>query len=196
MDKFGIFKLLNSFFDFYKNNKDNFFTTNKPENDANTVKTHEPLPAKNTSNFLPLQTSMLKTIRSHEDFVKRVMQKNDDDIKWTPNAKFNRHNNRRLLLAAKYHKKPVFTTPLKQSKEIIFFQNRVSFSTFPQLLKNLIFKRVLFIFVCYYFSNNFQLKTKSKDYLQYRVLRLLLSVLLLLLVFYPFSSIYTFIIQY
>ena len=107
MDKFGIFKLLNSFYNFYEKNKqsapsekaagsnasDNssanssgnflsnlnfpFFggqnTQKKEENNKGTINTV------NAVNKVPLQRSMLSTMSSHDDFVKRVMKNNSPD---------------------------------------------------------------------------------------------------------------------
>lgn len=83
MDKFGIFKLLNSFYNFYEKNKTDAFTvknqSEKPpvnsgspsSGNDNTAKTATPV-----ANRTPLQRSMLSTMTSHDDFVKRVMEKN------------------------------------------------------------------------------------------------------------------------
>ena len=83
MDKFGIFKLLNSFFNFYEQNKSdspseagdtspinlaNLFGE-KPQNAA-----QKPTPQRTAPP--PLQSSMLSTINSHDELVKRVKSKN------------------------------------------------------------------------------------------------------------------------
>ncbi len=81
MDKFGIFKLLNSFFDFYKNNKDDFFTADKSEKGGCAEKKESSFEENKKLNFIPLQSSMLKTMNSHEDFVKRVMRENGNKTK-------------------------------------------------------------------------------------------------------------------
>lgn len=93
MDKFGIFKLLNSFFDFYKNGNAQSSTPPPEKTNASAAATSErpnlleglfkgfnnaepqqsdqqqkkkmPLPA-------PLQASMLNTIHSHDAFINRV----------------------------------------------------------------------------------------------------------------------------
>ena len=93
MDKFGIFKLLNSFFDFYKNgnaqsspppaDKTNSssaasserpnlleglfkgFNNAQPQQNTPPQKEKIPVPA-------PLQVSMLNTIHSHDAFINRV----------------------------------------------------------------------------------------------------------------------------
>ena len=87
MDKFGIFKLLNSFFDFYKQNSaktdgslsekpapslDNFSLENlnkalsSPPQQKN-----EPI-KNNEKTSRPLQHEMLKTISNHEQIERRV----------------------------------------------------------------------------------------------------------------------------
>ena len=71
MDKFGIFNLLGSLLN--KNSQENtpsapIFTTN------DTLK-----PERNTKNLtppLPLQSSMINTMTNHDEFIKRVKQKN------------------------------------------------------------------------------------------------------------------------
>lgn len=80
MDKFGIFKLVNSFFDFYKQNSNgsplpliNLFgggeNTEKKQtyssNDKNNDQTKNSSPK-------PLQQQMLETIRSHDKLLERV----------------------------------------------------------------------------------------------------------------------------
>ena len=96
MDKFGIFKLLNSFFNLYgQKNQENPQTTNSDgEPQSNPLlsilnglnnKTPQNSGANNTTNnnakktenkpFLPLQENMLSTMNSHDEFVKRVTQK-------------------------------------------------------------------------------------------------------------------------
>ena len=99
MDKFGIFKLLNWFFslsgqntsnnandgtgenkqgafDFSKlltslNNNSN---NNSPEEKNPNTKTKND--GKKQANFMPLQKSMLNTMNSHDEFIKRVKEKN------------------------------------------------------------------------------------------------------------------------
>lgn len=81
MDKFGIFNLLNSLFsanpsqtngDSQNTSKENsilsslFSSDNQPQPPKE--KTPEP--------FLPLQASMVSTMTSHDEFVKRVKEKN------------------------------------------------------------------------------------------------------------------------
>ena len=97
MDKFGIFKLLNSFFNFYEQNK----STSPQEKSQTQKEVSEFLNAlcsKNTKNLPlkdqtqtkqnntaksdqpfspPLQSAMLATMYSHEQFVKRVKEKNN-----------------------------------------------------------------------------------------------------------------------
>ncbi len=111
MDKFGIFKLLNSFFDFYKQNSTESSTSSSTSqsplsnatsnlfsslngNSLGSSPTNSSAPQgekidKNPGNNLseksspsisthgaPLQEKMLSTMRSHDDFVKRVSEKN------------------------------------------------------------------------------------------------------------------------
>ena len=73
MDKFGIFNLLNSFFDFYSKNKQNFPTQNQSSAIPSQNK-NENLSPKNPPSLIPLQSSMIKTMNSHDELVKRVMQ--------------------------------------------------------------------------------------------------------------------------
>ena len=82
MDKFGIFKLLNSFFNFYSQNKqeetskstdeksplDQLFSAIKPSSTPQNKK-EEPITVSPTR---PLQSGMLKTINSHDDIIKRA----------------------------------------------------------------------------------------------------------------------------
>ena len=95
MDKFGIFKLLNSFFNFYgqkppenqTENSDNggqsFFAVSnllKSLNNNSGTNNFNPSPTKPEQKsppaFMPLQANMLKTMSSHDEFIKRVKQKN------------------------------------------------------------------------------------------------------------------------
>lgn len=90
MDKFGIFKLLNSFFSFYgqksQNQQENAFEQSEKNSDlfsnlvnnlVNKSSNTRPQPDTNTQHAQkPLQTDMLKTMSSHEEFIKRVKQKN------------------------------------------------------------------------------------------------------------------------
>ena len=86
MDKFGIFKLLNSFFDFYKQ-RSSEQNGNLPENPlslfsapATNSSVQSPPPQKQESGNTekvkekkpPLQSEMLFTIKNHDDIVKRV----------------------------------------------------------------------------------------------------------------------------
>ncbi len=83
MDKFGIFKLLNSFFNFYEQNKgvSASETPNAPAINLANLLGEKPQPsatqsAPTRSAPPPLQSSMLSTINSHDEFVKRVKTKN------------------------------------------------------------------------------------------------------------------------
>ncbi len=88
MDKFGIFKLLNSFLSPSANNK----TDGEKENSANgdilksllsslssnstDKKDTAPVaPKPTTKPTVPLQSGMLYTMNSHDEFIKRVKQK-------------------------------------------------------------------------------------------------------------------------
>ena len=85
MDKFGIFKLLNSFFNFYEQSKENSLDLSPPlsvENllstpSNNQVKSTEKTqaPEQNKAPLPPLQSSMLYTMTNHDEFVKRVKEK-------------------------------------------------------------------------------------------------------------------------
>ena len=95
MDKFGIFKLLNSFFNFYEQSKSNSSTQenknsggfsdflsafNSQQNQPQTQNVSAPNPAekKPAERVLPpLQTSMLSTMNSHDEFIKRVKNRNN-----------------------------------------------------------------------------------------------------------------------
>lgn len=92
MDKFGVFKLLNSFFNFYEQNKGNF--ANNPTQDKSAEqnplsdvlsmisnknqhnKNNQPQAKKPEKTYAPLQSSMLSTMNSHDEFIKRVKEKN------------------------------------------------------------------------------------------------------------------------
>ncbi len=87
MDKFGIFKLLNSFFDFYKQNSakvDGSLDENSASNTTNfslenlgkafsfpNQKKEEKEKPKEKA-FRPLQSEMLKTISNHQKIEQRV----------------------------------------------------------------------------------------------------------------------------
>ncbi len=88
MDKFGIFKLLNSFLNFYNQpkgensqqsdnsnlNLDQLFS-NLNLNNAQKEKQNTPLP-QTKKPHVPLQNAMLGTLNTHDQFVKRVKEKN------------------------------------------------------------------------------------------------------------------------
>ncbi len=103
MDKFGIFKLLNSFLNFYGQSKGNDSQQKSNENinfsdllkglnlgnsatnptangkDNGGQQNANQKPAVNSTrerNAPPLQSSMLYTLNSHDQFVKRVKEKN------------------------------------------------------------------------------------------------------------------------
>lgn len=89
MDKFGIFNLVNSLYSLYKN------TQNQKESTESVESKENPLfsAIKNFSNFkeenkpqtapasppkkVPLQAQMLNTAKSHDEHVKRVLNKID-----------------------------------------------------------------------------------------------------------------------
>lgn len=87
MDNFGIFKLLNSFYD--------FMNKNKTKSDGNTIPAQSVENSQKNQSFSPifndngdknnekiqkepsakpLQEGMLNTLKNHDDFVKRVMK--------------------------------------------------------------------------------------------------------------------------
>lgn len=74
MDKFGIFNILSSLF--------NGTRTEKIENPASSAiinpppLTNENAQAEMRATSIPLQNSMLATIKNHDEFVKRVNSKN------------------------------------------------------------------------------------------------------------------------
>ncbi len=86
MDKFGIFNILNSLFSLnnQKNPTENansapfsldkFLSSFNNNNSQTPAVNTKPLPEKKV--FAPLQSSMLCTMHSHDQFVKRVKEKN------------------------------------------------------------------------------------------------------------------------
>ena len=81
MDKFGIFKLLNSFFNFYEQNKSRANVPPPDEKKDISDLISSLLPTKNEKqppnqkkSSAPLQNSMLATMTSHDQFIKRVKQ--------------------------------------------------------------------------------------------------------------------------
>lgn len=91
MDKFGIFKLLNSFFNFYEQNKPQSSNSNNTNNILSNLLSsinsqtppqksdatqNQTKPEKSAKVLPPLQNSMLGVINSHDELVKRVKQKN------------------------------------------------------------------------------------------------------------------------
>ncbi|MBR1983443.1 MAG: hypothetical protein IKA12_02020 [Clostridia bacterium] len=71
MDKFGVFNLLSSLLS--KSQQENSSSTNivTPDDTQNTKQ-----PPKHLDPPLPLQASMINTMTSHDEFIKRVKQKN------------------------------------------------------------------------------------------------------------------------
>ncbi len=82
MDKFGIFKLINSFFSFYSNvqkensNNDKKGNLDPLTNILSSLEAKNDAPKDKTPTPVPLQAQMLSTMRSHDDFVKRVKNNN------------------------------------------------------------------------------------------------------------------------
>ena len=81
MDKFGIFKLLNGFFDLYKNtpSNDGEKSINSSENPAQNLissllNNSKPKVSPTPVEKKPLQSQMLSTMKNHDEFVKRVNQ--------------------------------------------------------------------------------------------------------------------------
>ncbi len=74
MDKFGVFKLLNSFLDFYKANPNAF---KKLEQSNNAIPSTQKQENSKPQTFAPLHEQMLSTARNHELIVRRVMEKNN-----------------------------------------------------------------------------------------------------------------------
>ena len=77
MDKFGIFKLLNSFYDFYSKSKgDNSLSppiekAEKMENMGGFSSKDNTLPIP-PQKVAPLQNSMLSTMKNHDEILRRV----------------------------------------------------------------------------------------------------------------------------
>ena len=82
MDKFGIFNILNSLL---SSKSDNTAQNPPTSTDANNLlssllspkKQEEPPKKPQPTSFAPIQSSMLSTMNSHDEFIKRVMTKND-----------------------------------------------------------------------------------------------------------------------
>ena len=76
MDKFGIFKLLGSFLDAYKNQnqkpQENIDENQNPLLKILSSKPNSAPPQKTAYTAMPLQQNMLFTMHSHDEFVKRV----------------------------------------------------------------------------------------------------------------------------
>ena len=83
MDKFGIFKLLGSFLESYKalgeNSNADLQKKDNPLSKILSSFTQKPNPAPTPTPAqavpLPLQSGMINTMKSHDEFVKRVIQK-------------------------------------------------------------------------------------------------------------------------
>ena len=93
MDKFGIFKLLNSFFNYYGQKTQDSTNQKQDSNEQNSNLFSGLVNALNKNNLAepssmdknatknstpphPLQMDMLNTMNSHDAFIKRVKQKN------------------------------------------------------------------------------------------------------------------------
>ena len=97
MDKFGIFKLLNSFLTFLGQKQSDSTQNSAWQNDKQTSNSNtsdvvsnlikslsnnsqpqqQPTSeTKNVKTIAPLQVNMLKTMNSHDEFIRRVKQKN------------------------------------------------------------------------------------------------------------------------
>lgn len=77
MDKFGIFKLLSGFLDIYKQSCSKNEQTKKSSDTkenllSSLLKPHEPEQKPSQTQPIPLQNNMLTTMRTHDEFVKRV----------------------------------------------------------------------------------------------------------------------------
>ena len=83
MDKFGIFNLINSFYDFYKKKKGVSSNENEKENDLLSLLSQKlfstetkneqkqaPMPKK------PLGNALLSAMKAHEQLVKKIKSKN------------------------------------------------------------------------------------------------------------------------
>ena len=71
MDKFGIFNLLNAFLgQSVKKEGDYSYSAPPPLTDKSEIA------AERRAGFPPLQNSMLETMKNHDEFVKRVQDKN------------------------------------------------------------------------------------------------------------------------
>lgn len=94
MDKFGIFKLLNSFFNFYEQNKpSDGASKNNSENSLGKLfssfpPTAAPTPPQNSQSSAekratlpPLQASMLDVMNSHDRFINRVRKNKNRPVK-------------------------------------------------------------------------------------------------------------------
>ena len=88
MDKFGIFNLLNSFLGLYEknktapaDNKDAFSDAAKPAPTAFTPQKQTKSVAETRAVSPPLQSGMLNVMHSHDEFIRRVKEKNKPPVK-------------------------------------------------------------------------------------------------------------------
>jgi hypothetical protein len=80
LDKFGIFKLLNSFYDYYLKNKDGLppiFNSTEQKSADFPVKENPPDSSASSTPTIstksPLQNSMLSTMKTHDEILRRVI---------------------------------------------------------------------------------------------------------------------------
>ncbi len=85
MDKFGIFNLINSFFNFYEKNKSGADEKNVEETPSlfSNVSAPAPQTEKKKKPAPPLQSTMLYTMNSHDQFIRRVKEKHGTQNKKT-----------------------------------------------------------------------------------------------------------------
>ena len=74
MDKFGIFNVINSLAGLYNKFQNQNPTDSQTTPTQSTVKTQDKTPAR--ASAVPLQSGMINTMQSHDEFVKRVLGKN------------------------------------------------------------------------------------------------------------------------
>lgn len=72
MDKFGIFNVLSSLANLYEKSKsqENSDSSKQSQRESPEVK-----PSTQKASFAPLQNNMINTMSSHDEFVKRVLEK-------------------------------------------------------------------------------------------------------------------------
>ena len=83
MNKFGIFSLLNSFLEFYKKNNVNKGEEKETKQDFSSIlnnflgsnKESKSTPPPVNNSAMPLQRDMLNVMASHDEIVKKVLEK-------------------------------------------------------------------------------------------------------------------------